>query len=163
MYNNYNFTHHYDHQRQYIKIVNDIKNRINKENLKKHLIIKINKNIFKINEIKNFHYLNGYEFNTFYLNFYLNNSGLSSAWIQDIQRSTFFNKIGFNTNKVFPVSVFDNYLEKIDVSKEGEYLSLRYHNNNSPRYILVSDIEQERFAAKYFSSKNISFQTIFVE
>ena len=52
LYNNYNFTHHYDHQRQYIKIVNDIK-IINKENLK-NITAKINKNIFKINEIKIF-------------------------------------------------------------------------------------------------------------
>ena len=46
-------------------------------------------------------------------------------------------------------------IEKIDVSKEGEYYLVISYNNSS-RYILVSDIEQERFVAKYFSSKKIT-------
>lgn len=157
---NKNFTHHYDHQIQYIKIAKLIEKRINQNNLDQNLIIKIDKNIFEINEIKNFHYLNGYDFNTFYLSFFMNNTGLNTAWIQNMSSSTNINKIGFNKNKIFPVLKLDKKLKKIDIDQNNKIFLIRYHNKKLPKFILANNTRQEEFASEYFLNKNIPFKTI---
>ena len=155
-----NLTKHFDHHLHYLKLAKKI-NLLTNDKKKESLILKIDTNKFIFNKTPNFHFLNNYEFNTFFLSFYLNNLNMETAWVQNINTSSKINIIGFSKNSVFPVNLNQSKLPLILLKDEKNKFVLRNHNREiNPKIILVKNSDQQEFASNFLKKKNIDFTII---
>ncbi len=153
-------TKHFDHHLNYLKLAKKI-NLLTNDKKKESLILKIDTNKFFFNKSPNFHFLNNYEFNTFFLSFYLNNLNMKTAWVQNINTSTKINIIGFSKNSVFPVNLNQSKLPLILLKDEKNKFVLRNYNREIyPKIILVENSDQQEFASNFLKKKSVDFSII---
>ena len=153
-------TKHFDHHLNYLKLAKKI-NLLTNDKKKESLILKIDTNKFFFNKSPNFHFLNNYEFNTFFLSFYLNNLNMKTAWVQNINTSTKINIIGFSKNSVFPVNLNQSKLPLIPLKDEKNKFVLRNYNREIyPKIILVENSDQQEFASNFLKKKSVDFSII---